>query len=168
MISHFLVTPPTNSPTHIHLPPTPLPVWGRSPTYPQTPTPSTVASPYSGTWILPGINDLPSHCCLARSSCAICIWSHGSFQVHSLVGGLHSGRTWWWRQPMLFFSWGCNSPLLLQSFCQLLHQVPWAQFDGWLQASISASVSCWPDLPRNRHTRFLSASTSWPWQLCWV
>ena len=27
--------------------------------------------------------------------CYICIWSHGSLQVHSLVGDLDSGRTEW-------------------------------------------------------------------------
>jgi hypothetical protein len=84
----------------------------------------------------------------------------GSLQVHSLLGGLVFGRTGWSAHPMLFFQWGCNPPPLLQSFCQLPYQVLWAQSDGWLQASTSALISCWPDLPRNRHTRFLSASAS--------
>ena len=30
----------------------------------------------------------------------MCIWSHGFLQVHSLVGGLDSGRTGWSCQPM--------------------------------------------------------------------
>jgi hypothetical protein len=49
--------------------------------------------------------------------CYICIWSHGALQVYSLVGFLDSGRTGWSAQPMLFFLWGCNPPLLPQSFC---------------------------------------------------
>jgi hypothetical protein len=41
-------------------------------------------------------------------------------------------------------------------------QVPWVQSDGWLQASTPALVSCWPDLPRNCCTRFLSSwLSSW-------
>jgi hypothetical protein len=100
--------------------------------------------------------------------CYICIWSHGSLQAHSLVGGLDSGRTWWSGQPMLFFQWGCNTPLLLQSLHQFPHQGPWAQSDGWLQASTSTLFSCWPDFPRNCHTRFQSASASWPRQHYWV
>ena len=53
-------------------------------------------------------------------------------------------------------------------FCQLPGQIPWAQSDAWLQASTSALVSCWQELSRNCHTRFQSASTSWPRQQCWV
>jgi hypothetical protein len=49
---------------------------------------------------------------------------------------------------MLLFQWGCNPLPLLQSFCQLPHQVPWVQPDGWLQASASDLVSCYPDLPK--------------------
>jgi len=83
---------------------------------------------------------------------------------------------WWSRlwenwvsgQPTLLFQWGCNPPLP-QPFCQLSNQVPWVQSDGWLQASTSALVSCWPDFLRNLcHTRFLSASASWPERQCWV
>ena len=55
--------------------------------------------------------------------CYICIWIHGSLQVHHLVGVLVSGRTGWSGQPMLFSQWGCNPPLLLQSFCQISHLV---------------------------------------------
>jgi hypothetical protein len=32
--------------------------------------------------------------------------------------------------------------------------------DGGIQAFISTLVSCWPDLTRSSHTRFLSASAS--------
>jgi hypothetical protein len=55
--------------------------------------------------------------------------------THFLVGGVVSGRTGSSGQPRLFFQWCCNRPPLLQSFCQCPHQVPWAQPDGWLQAS---------------------------------
>jgi hypothetical protein len=41
--------------------------------------------------------------------CYIYIWSHGSFQVHSMVGGLDSGRTGCSGQPRLFFQWGWQS-----------------------------------------------------------
>jgi hypothetical protein len=54
----------------------------------------------------------------------ICIWSHGSLQVHSLVGDLVSESTAWSSQPMLFFLWGCNPLLLLQSFLPLPHRIP--------------------------------------------
>ena len=50
--------------------------------------------------------------------CYICIWSHGSLQVHFLVGGLASKRTGLSGRPMLFFRWGCNQPMLLQFFLQ--------------------------------------------------
>lgn len=44
--------------------------------------------------------------------------------VHSLVGGLDSGRTEWSSQPMLFFQRGVNTVLLLQTFCQFFSQFP--------------------------------------------
>jgi hypothetical protein len=69
---------------------------------------------------------------------------------------------------MLFFPWGCNAPQLPQSFCQLPHQRPWAQSDSWLQASTSELVSCWLNLPRSSHSRFLSADASWQQQQCQV
>jgi hypothetical protein len=97
----------------------------------------------------------------------LCIWSHGSLSVWSLVGSLDPGSTGWSRQ-LMFFIWGCNPLHLLQSFCQLPNQGLWAQSDGWLQASTSALVSCWLNLPRSSHTRFLSASVSWQLQQCWV
>jgi hypothetical protein len=53
--------------------------------------------------------------------CYMCMWSHGSLQVYSLDGGLDSGRTGWSGQPMLFFQWDFNAPLLLQALSQLLH-----------------------------------------------
>ena len=154
MISHFLVTPP----------PTPYPTSAFSAplclyegALPSTHTflPHHSSMPLRGG-IKPPLDQGPPLLLLSAKAilCYIYILSHGSFQVHSLVGGLDSGRTGWSGQPMLFFQWGCNSPPLPQSFCQLPHQVSWAQSDGWLQASTSALVSCWPDLLRNCHTRF--------------
>jgi hypothetical protein len=46
--------------------------------------------------------------------CYICIWSHGSLAVHSLVVGLVLGSIGWSGQLMLFFLWGCNLPPLHQ------------------------------------------------------
>jgi hypothetical protein len=98
----------------------------------------------------------------------LCIWSHGSLPVHSLVGGLVPGSTAWSDQLMLFFLWGYNPPQLLQSFCHLPHQGSWTQSDGWLQTSTSVLVRCWLNLPRSSHSRFLSASDSCQWQHCRV
>ena len=69
--------------------------------------------------------------------------------------------------PMLLTLCGCNPALLLQSSCYLPHCGLHTQSDGWLQASTSALVSCWKNLPRNSHTRFLSASASYQQQECW-
>jgi hypothetical protein len=100
--------------------------------------------------------------------CYICIWTHGSLPVHSLVSGLDPGSTGWSGQLMLFFLWGCNLPQLLHSFPQFPYQGPWAQSDGWLQASTSALVSCWLNPIRSSHSRLLSVSASWHWQQCQV
>lgn len=86
----------------------------------------------------------------------ICIWSHGSIPVHS---GLVLGRTGQSGQPTLFFLWGCKP--LSSSWPGSPSSVWW-----WLQASISALVSCWQNLPRYSHTRFLLASTSCQQQQC--
>lgn len=92
--------------------------------------------------------------------CYICICSHGSFPVHSLVGGGVLGSTGWSGQLMWFFLWGCSPTQLLESFLQLPHHGPWAQSDVWLQASTFALVSCWLNFPRSNHIRFLSPSSS--------
>jgi hypothetical protein len=47
--------------------------------------------------------------------CYICIWSHGSLPVYSLVGGLVPGSTRLSGQ-LMFFLWGCNPLQFLQSF----------------------------------------------------
>ena len=98
--------------------------------------------------------------------CYICIWGHGFFPVHSLVGGLIPGSTGWSAQLTLFLLWGCNPSPLLRSFCQLHYWGSPAQSDGWLWASRSALVRYWQKLPRNSHTRFLSAISSWQQQQC--
>jgi hypothetical protein len=58
-------------------------------------------------------------------------------------------------------------PQLFQSYLQLPNRTR-AQSDSWLQASTSALDSCFLNLPRSSHTRFLSASASWQWQQCQV
>jgi hypothetical protein len=77
-------------------------------------------------------------------------------------------KNWLVRSAYVVLPMDCNTPLHLQSFRYLPHQVAWAQTDGWLQASTSAVASCWLDFPRNHHIRFLSKSSSWPGQQCWV
>jgi len=54
--------------------------------------------------------------------CYICIWSHGSFPVFSLVGSLVSESNGCLGKVNMFTLWGCNTPLLLEFFCQLPHQ----------------------------------------------
>jgi hypothetical protein len=174
-ISHFSFTPSTNfpshdisllgyplhqPPSHICPPPSPLPIWECPPL---THTLLIYCSSISLLWDNPPPQDQgPTFPLLSGMAilCCISIWSHGFLQVHSLVGGLDFGWTRWSGQAMLFFQWGWNPPPLPQTFCQYPYQVLWAQSDGWLHTSASALVSCWPDLPRNCHTRFLSTSTS--------
>jgi hypothetical protein len=87
--------------------------------------------------------------------CYICIWSHGFLHVHSLIGGLIPGSPGWSGQPMLFFLWGCNPPLLLHSFCQLPHGVsefrlmvgpkrPYLHWSvaGWTSQGVATPGSC--------------------------
>jgi hypothetical protein len=56
--------------------------------------------------------------------CYICVWSHGYLPVHVLVGSLVPGSTRSSVQPMSFFLWDCNSPLLLQSSASSATGVP--------------------------------------------
>lgn len=44
--------------------------------------------------------------------------------IQSLVGDLVNGSNGWSRNSMLFILWGCNPPLLLQSFTSFLTVVP--------------------------------------------
>jgi hypothetical protein len=93
--------------------------------------------------------------------CYLCIWSHGSLHVHTLVGGLVSERSGEGGvQPA-----DVVLPMELQSLSAppVLLPAPHTRVPE-LQASASALVSCWSNLPR----RFLSASTSWQWQQCRV
>ena len=76
----------------------------------------------------------------------------------------------WWSSPwmlqgsgrltLLFPTWGCKPPQLLQSLLQLLHQGPHIQSNGWQQASTSVFVRFWQSLSGDSHIRFPSASTS--------
>jgi hypothetical protein len=87
------------------------------------------------------------------------LWSRGFRPEYSLVGVLGPGSTAV-RPGDIVLPLGCNPSQLLQSFHQVLHQGPWAQSDGWVQAFTTVLVSCWLNLPRSSHTRFLSANTS--------
>jgi hypothetical protein len=159
MISHFSVTP--------------LP-----PGHPTSALPALFClyeSALPPTYILlPHRSSIPLHWATeAKGLPFLCCWAMPTFLSEAnitlgtfLAWRLASGRTGWSGQPMLLLQCGCNS--LLQSFCQLPHQVPWVQSDCWLLASNSALVSCWSDFPSNGHTRFLSPSASWPLQQCWI
>jgi hypothetical protein len=86
--------------------------------------------------------------------CYICIWSHGSLPVHSLVGGLVLMN----KPTSIVLPMGLQSPSA--------PPVHWAQSHGWLWASTSVFVRYWQNLPGNSHTRFLSISASWQQQQC--
>lgn len=149
MISHFLVTSPQNPIQHPTSPTLSFASMRMLPYQPTLSCPSVPASPYAGAF---------------HRTKGFC---HGSLLVHPLVGGLVSGSTGWSSQPM------CSSCGVTNSFCSSSPFIappwgPWAQADGWLQVSISPLVSCWPDLPKSRHSRFLLSSTSWSQQQCRV
>lgn len=74
--------------------------------------------------------------------CDLCFWSHGTFPVHSLVGGLVPGSTGLSDQLILFFQWGCISPQLLQSLTKFPYH-PWAQSDGSKYPHVYESVADW-------------------------
>jgi hypothetical protein len=144
-----------------------LPLWGCS--HPPIPPPPLYPSSIPLHWGIKPPQDQGSPLQLMSDKAILfylCIWRHGSLPVHSLVGSLVPGITGWSLQ-LISFLWSCN-PQVLQSFCQLPHQGPWAQSDGWLQASTSVLVSCWLTLPSSSHNWFMSASTSWQWQQCQV
>lgn len=98
--------------------------------------------------------------------CYIYPWSHGSSSCILLGGWYSFWENWGPNQLTLFFLWGCDHPLLLQFFHQLPHWGPCTQSDGWDQASKSALVRCWQNLPGNSLTRFLTANASWKQQQC--
>lgn len=153
MISHFsVIPPPTPHPTSALLPPLVHYEVTLQPIH--TLLPSAPASPYCGAPHLPGTKGLPSHCCQARLSSATYIF-----------GSMDPFLAWWsrvWKnQTVLFFQWDCSPSLLLQCSYQLPHQLLWAQFDDWSQATTSALVNCWLDLRRNCHYRFLLARCCW-------
>ena len=94
--------------------------------------------------------------------CYICSWSHESHHVYSLAGGLVQGSSRISVWLVLFLLWGCKCLQLLQSFLQLLHWVPYAQFNGWLSAFASVFVRLWQRLSGDSYIKLLSANTSWP------
>ena len=68
-----------------------------------------------------------------------------------------------------FCSYGIAIPLCSSSpYASSPHQPPWAESYGWLQASTSSLLSCWQNLPRKSHNRFLTGRTSCQWHLSQV
>jgi hypothetical protein len=123
MISPFLVTPPQPPPTPTCPLPTPFCLFecGHPPIHTFLPHRSSIPL----FWVIkPSQDQGPPLPLLSGKAilCYICIWSHASVPVHSLVGGLVPGSPGWSGQLTLFFLWGCDSPLLLQSLGQL---PPW-------------------------------------------
>ena len=105
--------PSTATPSHPPSSPSPLPLWGCSlPTHRFLPHSSSI--PLSWGIKPPQAQGLPLPLMSDKAIlCYICICSHGSLPVHSLVGDLVPGSTGWSSQLMLFFWWGCNYPQLL-------------------------------------------------------
>ena len=65
--------------------------------------------------------------------CYICSWSHGSFHVYSLVGGLVPRNSeGYWLVHIVVLPMGLQTLQLLGSFIWLLHGGPCAQSNGWL------------------------------------
>ena len=87
--------------------------------------PTVPASPYSGG-IKPHLDQWQPLSLLSGKGilCYKYIWSHGSHQVHLLIGSLVSGRTGWSCQPMLFFQLVCNPHPLFQSSASSLTRLP--------------------------------------------
>jgi hypothetical protein len=92
MVSLFPVTPPQTPHPTSALSPSPLPLWECFPTHPSSSTPP-LQDPRmlghqtsSGHRAFPPIN-------VTQALCYICICSHRSLPVHSLVGGLVPGST---------------------------------------------------------------------------
>ena len=142
MISHFPVTPPTTPYLTFALP-TPLGLYegARPPTHSLRSHHSSIPLCWG---IQPPLEQGPPLPLLSGKVilCYICIWSHGSLPVYSVVGGLYSGRTGCSGQPMLFYQWGCDPALLLHSFCQLHHQVPeFSLIDGSKHQHLRLSVA---------------------------
>ena len=93
MISHFPVTPSTNPLSHIHPPPSPLPVWECSSTHPPTHTFLPHRSSILLHWGIKPPQDQGLSLLSGKAIfCYVCIWSHASLQVYSLVGGLDFGE----------------------------------------------------------------------------
>jgi len=90
MISHFPVIPPPAPHPTCTLPP-PLCLYESAPP-PTLFCSIPIASPLPWASSLPGPRTSPPMMPGKAILCYICIWSHGSLQVNSLVGGLDSGE----------------------------------------------------------------------------
>jgi len=140
---HTYQLPLHHHPSHIS-PPPPFCLYESAPSHSHSPHHSSIPLLCG---IKPTLDQGPPLPLLSGKAilCYICIWSKDN-----LGDGPVSGRTGLSGHPMFFFQWECNSPRLLQSFCQLPCQARWAQSDAAseLQASASALFSWRPDLPR--------------------
>jgi hypothetical protein len=151
-----MITPPqTHHPTSTFFP---LP-FASMEVLPHTPTLSCPTTQHPPGCIKPPQDQDPPIPLMSDKAilCYICIWSHRSLPVHSLIGSLVP-REYWVVQPANFVLHGLQSPLLLQSS----HQSPWALC---LIIGSKHPHLHWQSLPRNSYTRFLSASTSWQQQV---
>ena len=137
-ISQFQVTLSTSPPFHdIPLPsnpfttshptsalPTPYCLYESAPLPTCSPAPPLLHSSTLEHQNPPGPRASPTVAIRQGILCYICIWSHGFLEAHSFFGGLVPETTGLSGQTILFFQCCCNPPLVLQSFCQLPHQVP--------------------------------------------
>jgi hypothetical protein len=80
----------------------------------------------------------------------------------SLLGWWPSPWEHWVIWPADVLCMGLQSPFAPPDLLPVPSWGPWAQSDGWLQASTSALVSCWPNLPRNLHIRSFKGYTTNP------
>ena len=167
MISHFLVIPPQTPFPLPPFPPSPLPLWGCSPIHPPSPAPPLQHPPMLAHETSTESRASPS-IDVSQGYPLLPMYLEPWIPPYTLLHWLSSP----WEYRMAWLS-DVVLPMRLQSPSAPLVLPPtppqgsWAQSYLWLQASISTLVNCWPNLPRNSHTRFLSASASWQQQQCW-
>jgi len=132
------------------------------PTHPLQLTPSAFPSARASN--LHRTKSLPSHWCQTSSSSP----TYGAWISPGILLG------WWyspWQQWVVqsantVLPMGSQYPSAPPGLASAPALCPQAQSDAWLQASTSALVRYWQNLPRNSHTRFLLTSTSWQQQQC--
>jgi hypothetical protein len=160
MIYHFLVTPIP------HLP-SPLPFAYMRVLSPSLSQPTPLASPYPGASNLPRTK-VPPPIVVRQGYPLLHMYLEPWIPPCTLLG-------WWsriWencmvRQAYVVLPMGMQSPSTPPVLLPAL--LPGSLSSVWCFAlSVDLCIGCWPDLPRNHHTRFLSASVSWPRQQCWL